>query len=233
MRNATATSAGEEKLRNNKTTKAAIIAGVFAALFVLAIHFLFHVITVINDIPRGLSWNVRGPFIDLYTLTKTGKLGHLIDILGFPRTEFGFIPNSIFHGLLFGFGYYMWRRRKNRLLRWSLFKPPSQQKSAHSTEKEKDNSMFCRLRITTCCQMPLLRNAKHRIYYYDPQDPNKAIQGSQLLHVRCPWCGAKIWHARAWSATATLPNSWVCSLQKYKGNVRQLPSKIVCDEEEE
>jgi hypothetical protein len=214
----------------NPIIKTAIIVGIFAALFVVAVHFLFSIMKVIDNIPYGLSWGVRGRYMDLDTLTKTGKLGHLIDILGFPRTEFGFIPNAILHGLLFGFGYYVWRRRKNRLLRWSLFEPPCQNKIASPKEEESDNSAFCRLRITTCCLMPLLRNAKHRIYYYDTQDPGKTIQAAHLSHVRCPWCGSKIWNVRAWPSKAMLPRMWTKSLQKFKGNARRLSSMLDSEE---
>lgn len=215
----------------NPTVKTAAIIGIGVAFSVVVLHFLFALAKAINDIPRGLSWGVRGPFMNLDTLLNTGTLGHLIDFLGFPRTEFGFIPNSIFHGLFFGWVYYVCNRRKNRLLRWALFKPPRQQKKTHTTEKEIDEGTFCRLRITTCCRMPLLRNAKPRIYYFDPQNRDKAILAAHLGQARCPWCGAKNWHARAWSVTATLPNSWAHSLQKYKGYVRHLASKMERDDE--
>jgi hypothetical protein len=217
----------------NPTIKTAIIVGIFAALSVVVVHFLFSIMKAIDNIPYGLSWGTRGRFIELDTLTKTGKLGHLIDILGFPRTGFGFIPNSIFYGVLFGCGYYVWRCQKDRLLRWSLFEPPSQQQSPHSKEEGPNDRTFCRLRVTTCCLMPMLRDAKHRTYYYDPQDPSKQISSSHLLSVRCPLCGAKNWHVNPWSIRVTLPTRWVRSLQKYKGDIRRLPSKLKCADEEE
>lgn len=233
MRSATDYNEGDLKLQDDKTIKTAIIAGIFAALFVLALHFLFSIVKGINDLPYNLSFGQRPRYMNLGTFGNRGNGGHFIDILGFPGNKLGIILTSIFYGLLFGIAYYVWLKRKNRLLRWTLFKPPSQQKSPHSNEKEKDDSTFCRLRITTCCLMPLLRNAKHRIYYYHPQYPNKIIHASQLAHVRCPLCGAQNWHVRAWSSTATLPIIWARSLQKYKGVARQLSSKMECADEEE
>ncbi len=97
------------------------IVGIAASLFVLTIHVILAFLNGLNDSIYYLSWGQRNHFIFIEAF-HTGKLDYILDIVGFPRTEFGSIPNSIMYGVLIGLIHYIWNWQKNFRLRQKVMK---------------------------------------------------------------------------------------------------------------
>ena len=191
--------------------------GISTSLFVMSIHFCFHLIRVVNEISNGLSWG-ESPYFsnDLASFYHSRPFGHTIEYLGFPLTDFGFIPNSIMYGTVIGTGYFYWLRCKRRRIRWRRFKPLAPFPPPLLGIRENAvGETFCRLRVTSCCLMPVLRDAKHRVYYFDPKDLSRTIRSRQGVQTRCLLCRTKIWHTKAWPSTAGIPTAWKRVLREY------------------
>lgn len=166
-------------LRPGALFSSAMKVGISTSLFVTSIHFCFHLIRAANEISYGLSWGARPYFSDeLASFYHSRPFRHAIEYLGFPLTDFGFIPNSILYGTVIGTGYFYWLRCKRRRIRWRRFKTlaPFRPPSSEITENA-DGDTFCRLRVTSCCLMPVLRDARHRVYYFDPKDLKRTMKG--------------------------------------------------------
>lgn len=204
-------------LRPSALLSSAMKVGISMSLFVTSIHFFLHLIKGVNEISNGLSWGVSPYFSpELASFYDSRPFRHTIEYLGFPLIDFGFIPNSIIYGTLVGTGYFYWLRCKRRRIRWRRFKPlgPSTPQSLGVTENA-EGETYCRLRVTSCCLMPVLRDAKHRVYYFDPKKLSRTIRSKQGVQTRCLLCGAKIWHTKAWPSTAGIPTAWKQVLHEY------------------
>ena len=204
-------------LRPSALLSSAMKVGISTSLFVTSIHFFLHLIKGVNEISNGLSWGVSPYFSpELASFYHSRPVRHTIEYLGFPLTDFGFIPNSIMYGTVIGTGYFYWLRCKRRRIRWRRFKPlaPFTPPSLEITENA-EGETFCRLRVTSCCLMPVLRDARQRVYYFDPKDLNRTCCSRQVAGTRCLLCRSEIWHTTAWPDAADIPIAWKQVLQDY------------------
>lgn len=204
-------------LRSSTLLSSAMKVGISTSLFVTSIHLCFHLISGVNAISNGLSWGVRPYFSnELAAFYHSRPFRHTIEYLGFPLTDFGFIPNSIMYGTVIGTCYFYWLRYKRRRIRWRRFKPlaPFKTPSLGITENAAGEN-FCRLRVTSCCLMPVLRDARHRVYYFDPNDLNRTSCSRQVARTRCLLCRSEIWHTNAWPETTDIPTAWKQVLRDY------------------